>query len=69
MKDSKDLKLDQFDNEGFRACKKCGIWNIEVDGNSCGDFHIKCLNCGYVVYGENLQHGEALDIWNEREEN
>lgn len=63
----KDLEPDDFDNEGFRACKKCQSRNTLVSGPYIDEIYISCLDCNFAV-----GPGEPyfiLNIWNEREVN
>jgi len=62
---NKDLKPEDYDDEGFRACKKCGSRNIYCHSFPLDEIYIMCWNCDFCT-----STGEFYDIlneWNERD--
>jgi len=61
----KDIKPDDFDSEGFKACKKCKSRNLLVSGHFLDAIYITCLDCGF-----NVGPGEpyyVLGEWNKND--
>lgn len=61
---NKNLGPDDFDDEGFRACKKCESRNTLCDGHALDEGYIKCLDCNYYVGAGNFYL--ILAEWNKR---
>lgn len=62
---NKNLGPDDYDDEGFRACIKCGSRKTLCGGHALDELYIKCLDCSH-----NVGAGEfypMLAEWNKRE--